>query len=69
MKIILVTMIFFYVSLFGDNVADVLKQADDNYAKVIDYKCLFHKKELVRGKYYVTKNIEVKFKKPHSYFK
>ncbi len=38
------------------------------YSRVTDYRCTFHKKELVRGKIKEVRNLQFKFRKPDSFY-
>lgn len=46
----------------------LLQRALAAYARVDDYRCVFHKRELVRGELVEVRNMEFKFRKPASYY-
>jgi outer membrane lipoprotein-sorting protein len=46
----------------------IISDAIRSYDQVMDYTCLFYKKELVKDKYVEQKNIVVKHRKPFSFY-
>ena len=50
------------------NPGNLLAKSRASYEKVSDYRCLFHKKELIRGKLREERAILLKFKKPASFY-
>jgi outer membrane lipoprotein-sorting protein len=50
------------------NPDELLQRSLVAYNRVSDYRCVFHKKELVRGEVKDVRNIEFKFRKPASYY-
>lgn len=47
---------------------ELLKSSLAAYSRVNDYSCVFHKKELVKGKIKEVRNLQFKFRKPASFY-
>lgn len=64
----LIILMMFSSILYGYEVDEILKKSEENYSKVTDYTCLYHKKELIKEKYYTDSNVIVKVRKSGSYY-
>lgn len=47
---------------------DLLRRSLSAYNRITDYRCIFNKKELVKGEIKEARNLVFKFKKPASYY-
>lgn len=74
-RILLCVMLFFFIvspfrSLAGEQVPveEILKKSYASYAKVNDYTCLLHRKDLVNGVLKEHTTVSFKFKKPSRFY-
>jgi outer membrane lipoprotein-sorting protein len=65
---VILFIVVFSTPAYAFDPGQIISDAIRSYDQVIDYTCLFYKKELVKDQYIEQKNIILKHRKPRSFY-